>query len=77
MDELMELAGEWGVELPDEVMDNVAGGFNPFAQSAYEEDEEVIVLRKVDYSSIQTPQSTLPGVGRMTPPDEPEITVIG
>ena len=27
MDELMTLAGEWGVELPDEVLDAVAGGF--------------------------------------------------
>ena len=26
MDELMLLAGEWGVELPDEVLDAVAGG---------------------------------------------------
>ncbi len=26
MDELMTLAGEWGVELPDEVLDAVAGG---------------------------------------------------
>ena len=25
-DELMKLAGEWGVELPDEVVDAVAGG---------------------------------------------------
>ena len=26
MDELMKLAGEWGIELPDEVLDSVAGG---------------------------------------------------
>ena len=26
MDELMALAGEWGIELPDEAMDAVAGG---------------------------------------------------
>ena len=26
MDELMALAGEWGIELPDEVLDAVAGG---------------------------------------------------
>ena len=25
-DELMKLAGEWGIELPDEVLDAVAGG---------------------------------------------------
>ena len=27
MDEMMALAGEWGVELPDDVLDAVAGGF--------------------------------------------------
>lgn len=27
-DELMELLGEWGVELPDEMADQVAGGFD-------------------------------------------------
>ena len=27
MDELMKLAGEWGVELPDELLDNVNGGY--------------------------------------------------
>ena len=26
MDELMALAGQWGLELPDEVLDAVAGG---------------------------------------------------
>ena len=26
MDELVALAGEWGIELPDEVVDAVAGG---------------------------------------------------
>ena len=26
MDELMKLAGEWGVELPDEALDAVSGG---------------------------------------------------
>ena len=26
MDEMMALAGEWGVELPDEALDAVAGG---------------------------------------------------
>ena len=26
MDEMMALAGEWGVELPDELLDTVAGG---------------------------------------------------
>lgn len=26
MDEMMALAGEWGIELPDEVVDAVAGG---------------------------------------------------
>ena len=26
MDELMMLAGEWGIELPDEMLDAVAGG---------------------------------------------------
>ena len=26
MDELMKLAGEWGIELPDEVLDTVSGG---------------------------------------------------
>ena len=26
MDEFMKLAGEWGIELPDEVADAVAGG---------------------------------------------------
>ena len=29
MDELMTLAGEWGVELPDEILDAVAGGGDP------------------------------------------------
>ncbi len=28
MDEMMALAGEWGVELPDEVLDAVAGGID-------------------------------------------------
>ena len=28
MDEMMVLAGEWGVELPDEVLDAVAGGID-------------------------------------------------
>ena len=27
MDELMALAGEWGIELPDEMLDTVAGGY--------------------------------------------------
>ena len=27
MDELMKLAGEWGVELPDELLGNVNGGY--------------------------------------------------
>ena len=27
MDELMKLAGEWGLELPDELLDNVNGGY--------------------------------------------------
>ena len=27
-DELMKLFGEWGVELPDELADQVAGGFD-------------------------------------------------
>ena len=26
MDEMMKLAGEWGIELPDEMLDAVAGG---------------------------------------------------
>ncbi len=26
MDEFMKLAGEWGLELPDELVDNVGGG---------------------------------------------------
>ena len=26
MDELMALAGEWGIELPDEALDSIAGG---------------------------------------------------
>ena len=26
MDEMMALAGEWGIELPDEMVDAVAGG---------------------------------------------------
>ena len=26
MDEMMALAGEWGIELPDEMLDAVAGG---------------------------------------------------
>ena len=26
MDELMSLAGEWGIELPDEALDAVSGG---------------------------------------------------
>ena len=26
MDEFMKLAGEWGIELPDELVDNVGGG---------------------------------------------------
>ena len=26
MDEMMALAGEWGIELPDDVLDAVAGG---------------------------------------------------
>ena len=26
MDELMKLAGEWGMELPDELVDTVSGG---------------------------------------------------
>ena len=29
MDEMMALAGEWGVELPDEALDAVAGGCDP------------------------------------------------
>ena len=28
MDELMKLAGEWGIELPDELADAVAGGWS-------------------------------------------------
>ena len=26
MEELMKLAGEWGIELPDDLVENVAGG---------------------------------------------------
>ena len=29
MDEIMALAGEWGIELPDEILDAVAGGGDP------------------------------------------------
>lgn len=29
MDELMKLAGEWGIELPDDMLDAVAGGCDP------------------------------------------------
>ena len=30
LDEFMKLAGEWGIELPDELLDNVSGGFKWF-----------------------------------------------
>ena len=30
MDEFMKLAGEWGIELPDELLYNVAGGRRGF-----------------------------------------------
>ena len=30
MDELIKLAGEWGIELPDELVSAVAGGFALF-----------------------------------------------
>ena len=30
MKELMELAGEWGIEIPDEMADSVAGGYPVF-----------------------------------------------
>lgn len=30
MEELMELAGEWGIEIPDELADAVAGGYPVF-----------------------------------------------
>ena len=29
-DELMKLAGEWGIELPDELVDQIAGGYIKF-----------------------------------------------
>ena len=39
-DELMALAGDWGVELPDEVLDAVAGGggscFKIFTVTGYD-----------------------------------------
>ena len=31
MDEMMALAGEWGIELPDEMLDAVTGGSEPVA----------------------------------------------
>ena len=35
-DELMNLLGEWEIELPDELVDNVAGGFKQAHQSSKE-----------------------------------------
>ena len=32
-DELMKLAGEWGIELPDEVLEAVAGGCGEYDTS--------------------------------------------
>lgn len=32
LDELMKLAGEWGIELPDEALDAVAGGCKTYLE---------------------------------------------
>ena len=34
--EMMDLAGEWGVELPDEMLDAVAGGCNDYGDVSAE-----------------------------------------
>ena len=52
MDELMTLAGEWGVELPDEVLDAVAGGFGIVW--------ETVTLEELKEDSPQTPPAIQP-----------------
>ncbi len=48
MDELMALAGRMGVELPDELLENVAGGIIVYSgRQYYVMDDNLITVRKI------------------------------
>ena len=58
MDELAAFIEQEGLELPDEMLDAVAGGFNPFIIP--DEDDEVIWVRTDPYVDPSKPAPACP-----------------